>query len=76
MLVKYALLVSVAGAKKMQILMKKNDAIQAFKNKVGVANAIGITKQAVSGWGDIVPETSALKLLRKKPNIPHKENVA
>ncbi|MFW2152832.1 Cro/CI family transcriptional regulator [Acinetobacter gyllenbergii] len=51
--------------------MKKADAVQAFKNNVGVAKAIGITKQAVTLWGEIVPEGSALKLLRVNPKIPH-----
>lgn len=55
----------------MQIVMKKKDAIEAFKNNVGVARAIGITKQAVSLWGEVVPEGSALKLLRVKPEIPY-----
>lgn len=55
----------------MLIVMKKSDAINAFKNKVGVAKAIGITKQAVSLWGEVVPEGSALKLLRINPEIPH-----
>ena len=54
----------------MQIVMKKKDAIEAFKNRVEVAKAIGITKQAISLWGDVVPEVSALKLLRVKPEIP------
>lgn len=51
--------------------MRKVDAVQAFKNKVGVARAIGISKQAVTLWGEFVPEGSALKLLRVNPNIPH-----
>ena len=55
----------------MQIVMKKKDAVDAFKNSVGVAKAIGITKQAVSLWGELVPEGSALKLLRVKPDIPY-----
>jgi len=55
----------------MQIVMKKKDAVDAFKNSVGVAKAIGITKQAVSLWGEFVPEGSALKLLRVKPDIPY-----
>jgi DNA-binding transcriptional regulator YiaG len=55
----------------MQIVMKKKDAIKAFKNSVGVAKAIGITKQAVSLWGEVVPEGSALKLLRVDPEIPY-----
>lgn len=53
--------------------MKKSDAVDAFKNKAAVAKAIGITKQAVSLWGEIVPEGSALKLLRVNPEIPHIE---
>lgn len=60
----------------MQIIMKKVDAVTAFKNKVGVARAIGITKQAVSLWGDVIPEVSALKLLKVNPNIPHIETMA
>ena len=56
----------------MQIIMKTSDAVEVFKNKVGVARAIGITKQAVSLWGDVVPEGSALKLLRVDPSIQHK----
>lgn len=55
----------------MQVVMLKKDAVQAFKNNVGVAKAIGITKQAVSLWGEVVPELSALKLLKVKPEIPH-----
>lgn len=57
----------------MRIVMKKEDAIHAFKTKVGIAKAIGITKQAISQWGDFVPEESALKLLRVDPRIPHKQ---
>ena len=60
----------------MKIIMKKVDAVTAFKNKVGVARAIGITKQAVSLWGDVIPEVSALKLLKVNPNIPHIETMA
>ena len=58
----------------MQIVMNTKDAIKAFKTKVGVANAIGITKQAVSQWGETVPEASALKLLRIDPSIKHKQD--
>jgi len=55
----------------MQIVMKTADAIEAFKNKSGIAKALGISKQAVSQWGEMVPETSALKLLRLDPAIRH-----
>lgn len=51
--------------------MRKRNAIEAFKTRVRVAKAIGITKQAVSLWGDVVPEGSALKLLLVKPDIPY-----
>lgn len=57
----------------MQIVMNTSDAIKAFKSKAGIAKAIGITKQAVSQWGDVVPEASALKLLRVDPSIKHKQ---
>lgn len=55
----------------MQIVMKTADAIKAFKNKSGIAKELGISKQAVSQWSDVVPETSALKLLRVDPTIKH-----
>lgn len=57
----------------MQILMKKEDALKTFRSPSGIAKAIGVTKQAVSQWGDTVPEASALKLLRVNPSIPHTE---
>lgn len=57
----------------MHIVMKTSDALAIFKTKVRIAQEIGITKQAVSQWGETVPDESALKLLRKKPEIPHQE---
>ena len=57
----------------MQIVMNTVDAIKAFKSKAGVAEAIGISKQAVSQWGEVVPESSALKLLLVAPKIKHKK---
>ena len=57
----------------MQIVMNTSDAVKAFKSKAGVAKAIGISKQAVSQWGSVVPEVSALKLLRIDPTIKHKQ---
>lgn len=35
--------------------MKKQDAISHFGSKAAVARAAGISKQAVSQWGDFVP---------------------
>ncbi|WP_411684269.1 Cro/CI family transcriptional regulator [Acinetobacter indicus] len=57
----------------MHIVMKTSDAVKAFKSKAKVASAIGISKQAVSQWGDTVPEASALKLLRVDPTISHSQ---
>lgn len=57
----------------MHIVMKTSDALDAFKTKVRIAKEIGITRQAISQWGEVVPEESALKLLRKNPAIPHRE---
>jgi DNA-binding transcriptional regulator YdaS (Cro superfamily) len=42
--------------------MKKQDAISHFGSQVAVARAAGISRQAVSQWGDFVPPTVA-KLL-------------
>lgn len=76
-MVKYALLDFISNeSATVHIVMRKEDAIQAFKNKVGVAKAIGITKQAVTLWGEFVPEGSALKLLRVNPDIPHKQTAS
>jgi DNA-binding transcriptional regulator YiaG len=44
--------------------MTLNDALQYFKTKTALADALGITKQAVSNWADdeLIPEAQALKL--------------
>jgi DNA-binding transcriptional regulator YiaG len=44
--------------------MTLNDALQYFKTKTALADALGITKQAVSNWADDepIPEAQALKL--------------
>lgn len=55
----------------MYIKMRKDDAIKSIGTPKTVAEKIGVTKQAVSQWGEHVPEVSALKLLRIDPNIPH-----
>lgn len=39
--------------------MKKQDAISHFGSKAAVARAAGISKQAVSQWGDFVPPAIA-----------------
>jgi hypothetical protein len=42
--------------------MKTADAIQAFGTKAAIAQALNITPQAVSYWGDEVPELRAYQL--------------
>lgn len=35
--------------------MKKSDVVAHFGNEVETAKALEVTKQAVNGWGEIVP---------------------
>jgi transcriptional repressor of cell division inhibition gene dicB len=44
--------------------MKTSDAIQFYKSKSLVAKALGISKAAVSLWGDEVPKLRAYELER------------
>lgn len=37
-------------------------AIRYFKTPAGVARALGVSRQAVAKWGEVVPEGSAYKL--------------
>ena len=39
--------------------MKKQDAISYFGSQAKVALALGISRQAVYGWGEMVPTASA-----------------
>lgn len=42
--------------------MRKVDVVHYFETSVAVAQALRITPQAVSQWGEIVPEGTAYKL--------------
>lgn len=42
--------------------MLKSDAIQYFNNQKCLADALKLTRGAVSQWGDVVPEGQAYKL--------------
>lgn len=42
--------------------MRKKDAIEIFGSARALANAIGVTEQAVSQWGDVVPELRVYQL--------------
>lgn len=38
--------------------MRTDDVVKFFGSKAAVARAIGVTKGAVTNWGEIVPESS------------------
>jgi hypothetical protein len=42
--------------------MLKETAVRHFGSKIKLARALGVTKGAISNWGDVVPEGSAYKL--------------
>lgn len=42
--------------------MLKSSALAFYKNLSAIAEALGITHQAVSQWGPVVPEGTAYKL--------------
>jgi DNA-binding transcriptional regulator YdaS (Cro superfamily) len=42
--------------------MLLSTALQYYKNKAAIARALGISRAAISQWGDVVPESSAYKL--------------
>lgn len=44
--------------------MKTKDAVAHFGNKNAVATALGISRAAVTQWGDHIPLTSAVLLER------------
>ena len=42
--------------------MLRKDAVKLFGSQVNVARVLGLTRAAVSAWGEIVPEGQAYKL--------------
>lgn len=44
------------------IRMLKSDAVAHFRSQRAVADVLGISEQAVSMWGDLVPEGRAYQL--------------
>jgi hypothetical protein len=41
--------------------MKKDDVVQFFGNQTKAAERLGVTKSAVSQWGELVPEKIAYR---------------
>ena len=48
--------------------MKKKDVISFFGGNIQTAGALEVTKQAVNGWGDIVPRGIAYEVQVKSKN--------
>ena len=42
--------------------MKTSDVVKFYGTKSQIARALEVSRQAVSEWGDVVPESSAWKL--------------
>jgi hypothetical protein len=42
--------------------MYKEDAIRHYKSKMALARELGITRQAIQGWGKLVPLQKAWNL--------------
>ena len=42
--------------------MKKSDLLKHFKTATAAAAALGITKQAIGGWDEVIPEGMAYKV--------------
>lgn len=45
----------------------KKHAIQAAKTGTALANVLGVTKQAVSKWPEVLPELYCYRLRSRKP---------
>ena len=55
----------------MEILVKTEDAIAAYKDAADLARNLGVSRAAISQWGEYVREISARGLLMLNPDIPH-----
>ncbi len=55
----------------MKVIIKTEDAIAAYVDAADLARHLGLTRSAISQWGEFVPEISARGVLILTPNIPH-----
>lgn len=60
----------------MEVLIKTEDAVAAYKDAADLARSLGVSRAAISQWGEYVPEISARGLLILNPDIPHVINKA
>lgn len=58
----------------MEVIIKTLDAIAFYGDAASLARSLGVSRSAISQWGEYVPEVSARGLLILSPNIPHEIN--
>lgn len=55
----------------MEVIIKTVDAIAFYGDAANLARNLGVSRSAISQWGEIVPEVSARGLLILAPSILH-----
>lgn len=54
----------------MEVIIRTEDAIAAYADAADLARSLGVSRSAISQWGEFVPEISARGLLILIPDIP------
>lgn len=55
----------------MEVIIKTLDAIAFYGDAANLARSLGVSRSAISQWGEYVPEVSARGLLILTPSILH-----
>lgn len=55
----------------MEVIIKTIDAITFYGDAANLARSLGVSRSAISQWGEYVPEVSARGLLILSPEILH-----
>lgn len=55
--------------------MKKIDVLRKYGSGANIARALGISRQAVSGWGEVIPEIHALRLSNLDDELEYDETL-
>ena len=55
----------------MEVIIKTVDAIAFYSDAASLVRNLGVSRSAISQWGEFVPEVSARGLLILEPSIPH-----